>query len=677
MYPFVLLFRNENDFIIDLILNKTKLQFSLVKTENHEDLNKLFDPNYLLLTIGVDYSSLIYRILPEHFSSKWIHFNTMPDINTLNQTVMSTYMNIVVNCKRPTFSIFTTCYNSYDKILRAYDSIKSQTLKDWEWVILDDSPDGAHFKFLTKIKDKRIRLYKRSENSGNIGNVKNEAVMLCRGKYVLEMDHDDEILPDCLLDAESVFETYSDVGFVYMDFANINENGSNFSYGDFFGLGYAGYYCQKYKNKWINVASHPNINNVTLSDIVSVPNHPRMWRKSVLIDIGNYSEFLPVADDYELFLRTAVHTKMARISKLGYIQYMNSDNNNFSLIRNSEITRLRKLLYEKCYVEYKITEKMKSMDAYEDESFITKHSQIWKRKNYEYKFCNQIINANYKKQYCILGLDVLRQQKDTIRQLYDTNENDFLVLDSKHSIDVLSKELELLNFDKMKCYVLKDHSDEELINYFHLVYKSCEDVEIITHSKIPTISNTKTKVTIITPCSRPENIIKLKESINFEYVNEWIIVHDKPRHFSLSDVYKNDKIKEYVHEGGTSGNPQRNFALDMINYETYIYFLDDDNIIHYDLYELLNIIEPGYMYTFNQSRTEDVFPYTSSLKGDNLETGNIDTAMLLIDFKLCKEIRWIHEKYDADGYYIKECYESNKDKWIYVDNTLCYYNKLT
>ena len=89
---------------------------------------------------------------------------------------------------------------------------------------LDDTPipkdsKPKHFEFLReKCKnDLRIRLYCRAENSGNIGNVKNEAVSLCRGKYVLELDHDDEILPDCLFDAVEEFKD-NEVGFVYMDF---------------------------------------------------------------------------------------------------------------------------------------------------------------------------------------------------------------------------------------------------------------------------------------------------------------------------------------------------------------------------------------------------------------------------------------------------------------------------
>ena len=83
-------------------------------------------------------------------------------------------------------------------------------------MVLDDTTEDEHFVFLRKLfkDDNRIRLYKRSENSGNIGNVKNEAVSLCRGKYVIELDHDDELVPDVLLDAKNVFDNDDEIGFV-------------------------------------------------------------------------------------------------------------------------------------------------------------------------------------------------------------------------------------------------------------------------------------------------------------------------------------------------------------------------------------------------------------------------------------------------------------------------------
>jgi predicted O-methyltransferase YrrM len=181
------------------------------------------------------------------------------------------------------------------------------------------------------------------------------------------------------------------------------------------------------------------------------------------------------------------------------------------------------------------------------------------------------------------------------------------------------------------------------------------------------------KITIITPSYRTNNLIKLKNSINFDYVNEWIIVYDGSKITTNPYLFKNDnnseKIKELIHNGeGISGNPQRNYALDNIDIEdTFLYYLDDDNIIHPHLYKLLNIIEKEKIYTFDQS---------NRLKGNNINIRKIDTAMMLIDYRLCKNNRWIKDLYCADGYYIKECYDNNIDKHIYVNNDLCYYNKI-
>jgi hypothetical protein len=186
------------------------------------------------------------------------------------------------------------------------------------------------------------------------------------------------------------------------------------------------------------------------------------------------------------------------------------------------------------------------------------------------------------------------------------------------------------------------------------------------------------KITIITPSMRPHNLWRVKESIRFEYVNEWIIVYDGKHIHENPHLFKNVaesyKIKEYVHIGeGCSGNTQRNYALDIISnqdkegQDTFIYFLDDDNIIHPDLYSLIHSIEPGYIYTFNQ---------VDRIKGNNINLFCIDTAMFLVDFRLCGDIRWLPYRYNADGYYIIKCYLKNQGKWKYIDRDLSYYNKI-
>jgi glycosyltransferase involved in cell wall biosynthesis len=489
-YPNVIFFRYNHYSYIDKFfeINKDNLLCSVTTTSDKLVLNKLFDLTYhILVTFGdkkdAEYCADVNEIIVSRIRGRWIHFDSLDDINNFNSAVNYCYIDNVTKKHentRPIFSIFTTCYNSYVKILRAYNSLQKQKFRDWEWVILDDSPDDEHFAFLKKIfkDDCKIRLYKRSTNSGSIGNVKNEVVSLCRGKYVLEMDHDDEILPNVLLDSVNVFDKDEDVGFIYMDYTNIYENGDNYTYRtNHFALGYACYYRQKYNNTWVYVATNPNINNISLKHIVSVPNHPRIWRKDALLKMGNYSEFLPISDDYELLLRTAVHTKMVNIHKLGYIQYMNNNNNNFSLIRNSEINRLRFHLTDHCYRNYDIENVMKEKNGYEDHDT----SQIWKRgTNYKPAYCNDLVNLDYKHQYCIVGLEALYKNIDKIKELYNDDTNDFILLDNNYDSydNTLCNELDKLHLDRIKCYSMNDCTEEELIQFFHLIYKSCDDYSI-------------------------------------------------------------------------------------------------------------------------------------------------------------------------------------------------------
>ena len=36
------------------------------------------------------------------------------------------------------FTVFTPCYNSQNIITRLFNSLQKQTLKDFEWIVLDD-----------------------------------------------------------------------------------------------------------------------------------------------------------------------------------------------------------------------------------------------------------------------------------------------------------------------------------------------------------------------------------------------------------------------------------------------------------------------------------------------------------------------------------------------------------
>ena len=208
-----------------------------------------------------------------------------------------------------------------------------------------------------------------------------------------------------------------------------------------------------------------------------------------------------------------------------------------------------------------------------------------------------------------------------------------------------------------------------------------DKILILIKNGAPSIFENTNKITIITPSYRVENLLNVKNSINFKYVEEWIIVYDGTKIKNNPNLFKNqedNKIKEYVYLGeGSSGNPQRNYALTKLtNSDTLLYYLDDDNVIDPNIYTLLNIVEKNKMYTFNQYNPTSKYSKNNILKGDTICVTHIDTAMIIIPYKLCKDIQWIPDNYFADGYYIQYCYANNKNNHIFVDNELCYYNSM-
>ena len=63
------------------------------------------------------------------------------------------------NFKMQTLTVFTPTYNRQDMLGRVYDSLKEQTNKDFEWLIVDDgSTDGTEDVVKGFKKEKEIKI---------------------------------------------------------------------------------------------------------------------------------------------------------------------------------------------------------------------------------------------------------------------------------------------------------------------------------------------------------------------------------------------------------------------------------------------------------------------------------------------------------------------------------------
>ena len=97
------------------------------------------------------------------------------------------------------FTVFTPTYNRAHTLRRVYDSLCAQTLRDFEWIVIDDgSTDGTAELVANWVKaaDFPVRFFRQEHSGKHIAH--NLAMREARGKFFLPLDSDDACAPRAL-----------------------------------------------------------------------------------------------------------------------------------------------------------------------------------------------------------------------------------------------------------------------------------------------------------------------------------------------------------------------------------------------------------------------------------------------------------------------------------------------
>lgn len=128
----------------------------------------------------------------------------------------------------PLFSVLMPVYNTPAKWLRrAIVSVLSQSYKNFELCIVDDAstrPSVEEVLSQFAKLDPRVRV-KRRESNGHISAATNSALEMASGKYVVLMDHDDELHSEALGMAADAIKTNSKLKLIFSDEDRISANG--------------------------------------------------------------------------------------------------------------------------------------------------------------------------------------------------------------------------------------------------------------------------------------------------------------------------------------------------------------------------------------------------------------------------------------------------------------------
>jgi len=97
--------------------------------------------------------------------------------------------------KNPLVSVVMPLYNCERFVRRAVYSILDQTVRDFEFLVIDDGSTDKGPDIVRSIKDDRIMLIELGEHC-DISTALNTGVQRARGKYIARMDADDYCLAD-------------------------------------------------------------------------------------------------------------------------------------------------------------------------------------------------------------------------------------------------------------------------------------------------------------------------------------------------------------------------------------------------------------------------------------------------------------------------------------------------
>jgi O-antigen biosynthesis protein len=213
-------------------------------------------------------------------------------------------------------SIFTPTHEP-SRLGDLYDCLTEQTEQNWEWIIVPNN--GAE---PPQFDDSRVKVHPFLSKPNGIGELKRYACSKASGEVLVEVDHDDLIVPTCL---ERVSLAFADpeVCMAYSDWAEVDEEFKPRQYGAGYGWEY---YPFTYRGHELLACRSPVVHPANFSKIYYAPNHVRAWRRTSYLAMGGHNRRLAVADDHDLAIRSYLFGKVARIPECLYIYRVHGEN---------------------------------------------------------------------------------------------------------------------------------------------------------------------------------------------------------------------------------------------------------------------------------------------------------------------------------------------------------------
>ena len=197
---------------------------------------------------------------------------------------------------KPTVSVIMSVRNESVWLAEAILSIRRQTYRDFEFLIVDDAStdDTSHILQKSAAADPRIKVYYNEEPNG-LARSLNRLISLAKGQYIARMDGDDISRDDRFVRQVDFLEGNPKIGLV-------------------------GSYCREIDSQGLPVAIWKRPTESKLLRRALFKGNPFihssvMLRKRVFDEVGGYNCQCRYAQDYELWLRVAEKFEIGNLAE--------------------------------------------------------------------------------------------------------------------------------------------------------------------------------------------------------------------------------------------------------------------------------------------------------------------------------------------------------------------------
>lgn len=204
---------------------------------------------------------------------------------------------------KPIISIVLPTYNGDEYLDETIKSIKNQTFKDWELILVDDCSTDSTSAICARYErvNERIRVFRNEKNSKTPASL-NRGFREAKGKYLTWMTDDNLYYPAALEKMLQYLNEHEECQFVYANMDTIDEGGNI-----------------------VGSFRQDNFTRMYYNDIVG---GCFLYTRKCYEEIGDYSdEFFPI-EDYEYFLRV--------LEKYGEFGYLNEKLFAFRVYKNAQ-----------------------------------------------------------------------------------------------------------------------------------------------------------------------------------------------------------------------------------------------------------------------------------------------------------------------------------------------------